>query len=174
MIQHSIYKKLQGEDSFPPCSLAPKYTSPEVAVSNTFLENISLVVDSSSVVGYSRTHLFTQEFPIFVCHQAIFWKHIIILFNHCKQNKRKLRMQWMATCVSMSLLTRITNKTAELQYGLWMHTSSSQMEEWEKTPLSLFIFFKTLHDVFKIWSLDWRWETRWWAISCLCLQPVCL
>lgn len=150
MIQHSKCKKIQGEDSFPPCSSAPKYTSPEVARSNTFLENISLVVDSSSVVGYSRTHLFTQEFPIFVCHQAIFWKHIIILFNHCNQNKRKLRMQWMATCVSvffllfffvsMSWLTRITNKTAELQYGLWKNTSSSQTGRVRKSS-GKFIYF---------------------------------
>lgn len=38
---------------------------------------------------YLKTYLFTQKFPIFVCYQAILWKHIIVFLNHYNQNKIK-------------------------------------------------------------------------------------
>lgn len=36
-----------------------------------------------------HTYLLAQEFPIFVCYQAIFWEHVVIFFNHCRQAKRQ-------------------------------------------------------------------------------------
>lgn len=36
-----------------------------------------------------HSYLLAQEFPIFVCYQAIFWEHVVIFFNHCRQAKRQ-------------------------------------------------------------------------------------
>lgn len=51
---------------------------------------------------YLRTYLLTQKLPIFVCHQAILWKYIIVFLNHYNQNKIKLMMHWIETSLFLS------------------------------------------------------------------------
>lgn len=35
----------------------------------------------------SHPYLLAEELPIFVCHQAVLWKHVVKLLNHCKQTE---------------------------------------------------------------------------------------